>query len=163
MKRVSFYLMPIFFILEFNSIEIEYDSFVVKSKYKMDIPSNFFNHGVIRGGIETEDIYFYKDSSCIYITDNVTPHFNLQNIKTLGDSISNFRFQHNSLIEELNDFLGREYYKVWPDTLELSGKDGDSLYWKDIKIGDISVGYLKVSEKKKKIFDKSLRTLRKIE
>jgi hypothetical protein len=99
----------------------------------------------------------------IYITDNVTPYYNTQNIQTLGDSISKFRFQHNSLIKELNTFWRREYYRVWPDTLELSGKDSDSLYWKDIKIGDVSVGYLKVSEKKKKIFDKSLTTLRKIE
>jgi hypothetical protein len=129
----------------------------------MKIPSNYYDHGTIISGIETEELYFYRDSSCVYITDNVTPYYNSQNIQMLGDSVSKFRFQHNSLIKELNNFWGREYYKVWPDTLELSGKDSDSLYWKDIKIGDVSVGYLKVSAKKKKLYDKSLQTLRKIE
>ena len=62
--------------------------------------------------------------------------------------------------EDINRALGEEVMKIIPDTLELSGIDADSLYWKDIYIDGISIGYLKVPKEKKELYDKCLRTFK---
>jgi hypothetical protein len=49
---------------------------------------------------------------------------------------------------------------VLPDTFELSGMNSKSLFWKDIKIGKVSIGYDNVPKEKKELFDKSLKTLK---
>jgi hypothetical protein len=49
---------------------------------------------------------------------------------------------------------------VLPDIFELSGMNSKSLFWKDIKIGKVSIGYDNVPKEKKELFDKSLKTLK---
>jgi hypothetical protein len=162
--KFLFSIMVFLFISSFDFVIVKYESKVEKAKYEIEIPSNYVNYFFITGGeAESEYVYFYKDSSCIYITDNIIPFVNCNNIDRLGDSISNFRFQNNELKEELNKTLGKEIFKLWPDTLELFGKDENFLYWKDIKIGNISIGYGRVPKENKKTFDESLKTLKKLE
>lgn len=127
-------------------------------KYILDVPKGF-ELKILNVTVEKEHQYTYSDSSMIYLTnfDN-TPNY--ENIKGMGDSIANFRFQNEEMTKEINQTLGREFIKVLHDTFELSGIDNNSLYWKDIKVGRISIGYQKVPKEKKELFDKSLKTLR---
>ena len=127
-------------------------------KYMLDIPKGY-ELKILSVTVEKEYQYKYKDSSLIYLTnfDN-TPNY--ENIKSLGDSIANYRFQDEEMTKEINQTLGREAVKALPDTFELSGMDRNSLYWKDIKVGKISIGYQKVPKEKKELFDKVLTTLK---
>lgn len=110
---------------------------------------------------EKERRYIYLDSSFIYIsTFSVSPNY--YNIRNRGDSIFNFRFQNKELAKDLNETLkkkGLKELKVLPNTFELSGIDSNNLYWKDIYIGRISIGYKNVPKKWKNKYDKSLQTL----
>lgn len=122
---------------------------------------------VIKGGtkeqfVELEEnaiCYIYPDSSFFYIS-TFKYSDNYQNIKMLGDSIFNFRFQNRELYKEVNTSLGEEYYKILPDTFDLSGINADSLCWRDIIIDDISIGYSNVHPKKQEQFNKCLDTYR---
>lgn len=110
---------------------------------------------------EKERRYVYTDSSFIYIsTFLVSPNY--YNIKSRRDSIVNFRFQNKELTKELNETLskkGLKELKIMPDTFELSGMGRNDLYWKDIYIGNISIGYKNVAKQWKDKYDKALRTL----
>jgi len=127
-------------------------------KILMRIPKNY--SGEMHESIEEKEIrYIYEDSSFIYIT-NFTYTPNYKNIMNLSDSVFQYRFQNEELTREVNAILGKQFLTVLPDTFELSGHR-DSLYWKDIKIGKISIGYINVPKEKKKLFDKSLKTFKK--
>ena len=111
------------------------------------------------GSCYIQHCYYYFDSTlALYISQNGC--LNSNNIKHLGDSIYEFRFQYKALWEDINRAFGEEVMKIIPDTLELSGIDADSLYWKDIYIDGISIGYLKVPKEKKELYDKCLRTFK---
>ncbi len=127
-------------------------------KYILDVPKDY-KLKILSVTVEKEYQYTYNDSSMVYLTnfDN-TPNYD--NIKSMGDSIANFRFQNEEMTKEINQTLGREVVKALPDTFELSGIDNNSLYWKDIKVGEISIGYQKVPKEKKELFDESLKTLK---
>ena len=158
--------MPTSSVVKNKYTTIDFESNKEHIKYKLDVPQGFIDYSYVRGGNEYWWYCLYSDSSCVYITDMKSTRINGWNIKMLGDSIYDFRFQDNDFKKAMNDLLAEyglyEYMnkQLWPDTLELSGKDEDSLYWKDIKIGEVSVGYAKVTRKNKKMFDKSLTTLR---
>lgn len=104
---------------------------------------------------EREQQYSYSDSSFFYIS-NRKCNANADNVERLGDSVFNFRFQDKEVCIELNKLLGKEVYPILPDTFELSGKNSDSLYWRDIIIGDISLGYVNVRSCDKKRYDRCL-------
>ena len=63
--------------------------------------------------------------------------------------------------QAVNKELGREVIKTLPDTFELAGRNDKLLYWKDIKIGDLSIGYLNVPQEKKALFDKAIESFRR--
>lgn len=127
-------------------------------KYLLDIPKGF-ELKILGVTVEKEQQYTYSDSSMIYLTNfRNTPNY--ENIKSMGDSIANFRFQNVEMTKEINQTMGREVVKELPDIFELSGIDNNSLYWKDIKFGKISIGYQNVPKERKELFDKSLTTLR---
>ena len=154
-----------FFIVVFTSC-MSQSGFVTVShvvykgdKYRMDIPSGYHFNGS-EAGAEKEDIYIYPDSVYVYVTDFAhTPNAN--NIKALGDSIFQFRFQNEDLIKEANKAIGREVVKVLSDTFELSGIDKEGKYWKDMRIGKISVGYNNVPKEKVSIFERVLTSFRR--
>lgn len=85
---------------------------------------------------------------------------NEPNIKLLGDSIYNLRYQNNSLTKEINLLSGKELIPLRPDTLDLMGIQKNKLNWKEIVIGDINMGYYNVSTSKIDIFDRALSSLR---
>lgn len=135
---------------------------IYTQQFQMTIPTGFKE--LIERSVDADKthLYYYlPDSSLIYITNTGTLHPNLHNIKALGDSIYEFRFQYKELWKSINEALGEEVLKVLPDTLELSGIDADSFYWKDIIFDELSIGYLRVPPRKKKKFDRCLETFTK--
>lgn len=128
-------------------------------KYRLDIPSGYHFKGS-EAGVEKENIYIYPDSIYVYVTDfKHTPNAN--NIKALGDSVFQLRFQNEDLIKEANKAIGREVVKVLPDTFELSGIDREGKYWKDVKIGKTSVGYGNVPKEKVSNYERILSSFRR--
>ena len=129
-----------------------------EAKCTMFVPKDYH---FIRNEVtmEKEDRYLYEDSSYIYITSfDVSPNYN--NINNLGDSVYAYRFQNRELYREINALLDKEYLKILPDTIELSGMNDKHLYWKDIKIKQITIGYDNVSENKKETYDKLLKSFK---
>ncbi len=120
---------------------------------------------VMKGGtkeqfVELEEnalCYSYPDSSFFYIS-TFKYSDNYHNIKMLGDSIFNFRFQNRELCKEINASLGEEYYQILPDIFELSGINADSLCWRDIIIDNVSIGYSNVHPKRQEQYNKCLDT-----
>ena len=134
--------------------------FSKEAKCTMFVPKDYH---YIRNEVtmEKEVRYLYKDSSYIYITSfDVSPNYN--NINNLGDSVFAYRFQNTELYKEINTLLGKEYLKTLPDTVELSGMNEKHLYWKDIKIKQVTIGYNNVPEEKKELYDKSLKSFKDI-
>ncbi len=127
-------------------------------KYFIKVPKGYNDRKIINGGTEYEMLTFYPDSSVIYITNKTIPEYNYQNILALGDSVANYRFQNTALTTEVNKLVGKNVVKAIPDTLELLGVN-KGLYWKDIKIGKISMGYANVPKGKKELYDKAIHTV----
>ncbi|PUV22501.1 hypothetical protein [Sphingobacterium athyrii] len=155
----------VFLVAVVSSCRVKSDFVTVKhvvykgSIYKLDIPRGYQFTG-FEAGVENENIYLYPDSSHIYITDfKHTPNAN--NIKALGDSIFQLRFQNEDLLKEVNRSIGIEVAKVLPDTFELLGVDKEGKYWKDVKIGKTTVGYSKVPEGKVPIYERVLSSFRR--
>ena len=125
----------------------------------IDVPRGFKFEKIDEAG--GSRYYSYRDNSYIYI-GRQDYSSNRKNIEHLGDSISKYRFQDNSLLKEINEMLGEKISKLWPDTLILSGIDKKGLYWKEILLSnrELCLGYKYVSKEKKVIFDKALSTFR---
>jgi hypothetical protein len=137
---------------------VKYSPAQAHSGYYLDVPKGYEFKGY-EVTIEKERRYVYNDSSFVYITNfRNTPNY--ENIKSLGDSVLQLRFQNEELTKQVNELLGKNNIRVLPDTFELSGMNSKSLFWKDIKIGKVSIGYDNVPKEKKELFDKSLKTLR---
>lgn len=135
-------------------------------KVKLSIPSNYVeNYMTIITSKYNDNVhhYIYGDSSEIYINNAITFAFpNYDNIKRLNNKESELRLQNVELIVAVNKSLAEKQLPllpVVPDFYELSGTDARGLYWKDIKKGNISVGYLNVPESQKQNFDNALKTL----
>ncbi len=139
-------------------VTIKYKPAEAYPEYTLDVPKGY-DLKILSVTVENEQRYTYNDSSVIYLTNfKNTPNY--ENIKEMGDSVFNYRFQNEAMTKEINQLLGKESVKVLPNTLELTGIDKNSLYWKDIKVGKISIGYQKVPEEKKELFDNVLKTLK---
>lgn len=156
------YLIGVFLILTSCTMSKELSTVKYSPKahlkYSLDVPKGC-EIKLYEVTIEKERRYAYKDSSFIYITNfRITPNY--ENIKSLGDSVLQFRFQNEELTKAVNELLGKIQVAVLPDTFELSGVNSKSLFWKDIKIGEVSIGYNNVPKEKKELFDKSLKTLK---
>ena len=156
------YLIGVFLILTSCTMSKELSTVKYSPKahlkYSLDVPKGYEIKGY-EVTVEKERHYVYKDSSFIYITNfRNTPNY--ENIKSLGDSVLQFRFQNEELTKQVNELLRKNQITILPDTFELSGVNSKSLFWKDIKIGKVSVGYDNVPKEKKELFDKSLKTLK---
>lgn len=156
------YLIGVFIILTSCTMSKELSTVKYSPKahlkYSLDVPKGYGIKGY-EVTVEKERHYVYKDSSFIYITNfKNTPNY--ENIKSLRDSVLQLRFQNEELTKQVNELLGKNQVAVLPDTFELSGVNNKSLFWKDIKIGKVSIGYDNVPKEKKELFDKSLKTLK---
>ncbi|AMR34229.1 hypothetical protein A0256_23645 [Mucilaginibacter sp. PAMC 26640] len=123
----------------------------------MVLPKGFKLITLIGGHNELENQYVYSDSSYIYISDFGGSTLNDKNIRSLGDSIANKRFEGTELKAKIAKQLGRQYE---PETMILQGRMANGLYWKDIRILNLSIGYVSVSEIKKSEFEKALASFR---
>lgn len=138
--------------VQYKHARIE-DTTLSNVKYSMMIPSGYKLITLVGGHEELENQYTYSDSTKIYISDFGCSVLNYNNILLLGDSIANKRFESLELKYKIAKELGKEYK---PDTLSLEGKAANGLYWKDMRIGYVSIGYVNVPENKKSEFDKAL-------
>jgi len=161
--KTSIYIISLLFIVSCASslciVPVQYkharieDPTLRNVKYSMMIPSGYKLITLVGGHDELENQYIYSDSTKIYISDFGYSVLNYNNILLLGNSIANKRFESIELNYKIAKELGNEYK---PETLLLEGKTANGLYWKDIRIGYISIGYVNVSEKRKSEFDKAL-------
>ena len=108
--------------------------------YLMDIPKGYKFEG-LAGSHELEKRFWYPDSSVIYIT-------------TFHNTIN-----YND-IRKQGTYYDRFYALPTIDTLTLEGVDSLGLLWKDKKLRHVTVGYSKVPENKKDIFEKIIISAR---
>ncbi len=161
--KTSIFIISIFFIVSCASslgiVHVQYkhasieDPIFRNVKYSMMIPSGYKLITLVGGHEELENQYTYSDSTKIYISDFGCSILNYNNILLLGDIIANKRFESLELTYKIAKELGNEYK---PETLLLEGKTVSGLYWKDIRIGYVSIGYVNVPENRKSEFDKAL-------
>jgi hypothetical protein len=144
--------------------KVSYKISDIKMKYSLFIPKEYKRSFIEAGEWQQENVYLYKDSSLIYISNWDAPQSNYKNILTLGDSITNFRFKDIDLARSVEKVTGVKQ-KILPDTFKLEGMDAKQRYWKDIHFNGnsrsqhISIGYMNVPLEKKLLFDKALHTL----
>ncbi|MCC8034588.1 MAG: hypothetical protein LIO77_01480 [Rikenellaceae bacterium] len=132
-------------------------------KVSGNVPSNYHELKKIETHNKFFDIeyqYIYADSSMLYISNAKTFTFpNYSNIKNMNSDESILRLEDDDLIVETNILL-MEHGKVplprASYNMTFGGIDEDGLFWKDIKYGDIYIGYLNVPADKKELFDNSL-------
>jgi hypothetical protein len=128
-----------------------------RSSHTIQIPKGYHLFMQVGGHKELEKQYIYPDSTKIYITSLPVSMLNYDHILSLGNSISKKRFESIDLKAKLAKTLGKEFT---PETVILQGKTNTSLYWKDIRIGYISIGYVNVPASKKDEYDKVLSSFK---
>lgn len=129
------------------------DESLKNTTYSMMVPKGYKLITLVGGHSELEKQYVYSDSTKIYISDFGNSMLNYNNILSLDDSIANKRFEGLELKAKIAKELGKEYN---PETLILHGKTPHGLYWKDVRVGYLSIGYVNVPENRKMEFDKAL-------
>ena len=92
---------------------------------------------------EDEFIYRYADSPLVYVSTFSGGSVNYDVIRGQGTYYDLFNAEKSQ------------------DTLTLSGIDSTGLYWKNITIGEVHIGYKYVPKYKKILFDSALKTMRK--
>jgi hypothetical protein len=123
-----------------NMTHVKYNSYVGNTalKLRMEIPKGY-KQIILERGTDLEKQYWYPDSSVIYITSDLISYLNNDNIRATGRSGD-------------RDFL--------LDSLTLGGIDKNGLYWKDIKMKKMCVGYVSVPKSKKKQFEDALKSIK---
>ncbi|RFS19409.1 hypothetical protein DVR12_22505 [Chitinophaga silvatica] len=130
-------------------------------KYSMKIPVGYKLVIGVGGHGEKENEYNYQDLSHIYISEFPSGLANYDNIKSLGDSLARKRFEgieDYELSKAIAQLQGKEYVR---EDMMLEGINSQKLYWKDMRIGFISVGYNNVPASQKDKFDSSLKSFSK--
>lgn len=141
MKR-SLLIISLFFAACTINREFKFTKF---GYYRIQVPKGYLNHLVISGNHGEEHQFWYSDSTLFYFSNEteITTH-NYENISKKEETKS---IRAKAILEN--------------DTFYLEGKDDKNLFWKEYFNGDITVGYMNVSNEKKEIFDKSINSLRK--
>lgn len=145
----------------FTTIKYEKESVIEPSKeemYSMKVPKGYKLKKLVGGHKEIEKQYIYPDSSIVYIGDFRSGMLNYNNILSLGDSIANARFESIELKAKALHSIGKEFT---PDTVTLQGQTKEGLYWKDIRIGYLSIGYTNVPKERKDEFEQALSSFSK--
>lgn len=156
MKRI----LPILSLLLFVSCNTNLTTVCYRYRNKpicsLRIPQGYKEWIISSGETAREHRYCYEDSSFFFYISDYLYNPNTENIELLGDSIYNYRFQNKQLLESIYEQYGKEVLLKLPDTFELSGENSDSLCWRDILVGNISLGYVNVPINKKKYYDHCL-------
>ena len=156
MKRI----LPILSLLLFVSCNTNLTNVCYRYRNKpicsLRIPKGYKEWIISSGETEIEHRYCYEDSSFYFYISDYLYNPNTENIELLGDSIYKYRFQNKQLLESIYEQYGKEVLLNLPDTFELSGESSNSLCWRDILVGNISLGYVNVPINKKKFYDHCL-------
>ena len=113
-----------------------------KIKCYVEVPGNYVDEARsndVHNNLFVKSV-IYSDSSQFYISNN------------LSGSVKNFhnRVDYNMPMVERENIL---------DTLVLKGLDENGLYWKEVFIGEVVVGYLKANENRKGQFEYAINSL----
>ena len=153
-------ILPILSLLLFVSCNTNLTTVCYRYRNKpvcsLRIPQGYKEWIISSGETEREHRYCYEDSSLYFYISDYLYNPNTENIELIGDSIYNYRFQNKQLLESIYEQYGNEVLLNLPDTFELSGENSDSLCWRDILVGNISLGYVNVPINKKKFYDHCL-------
>jgi hypothetical protein len=130
--------------VQFNQMALSSSQEVIE-RYTMKLTKSFELRKYLAGGeVGESNEFWYKDSSVIYITD-FPNSLNYDNIQSSGYGYERFEFKMGDKAK-------------FGDTLVLSGITKNNLYWKEILVKNISIGYMNVTQNKKEIFDNVLKT-----
>lgn len=150
-------------IEQFSTVRFERESSSGSStktveQYTMLVPKEHKLETLVGGHRELEKRYIYSDSAILYISDFAQSMANYSNITSLGDSVANNRYEPIKLRADVSNQLGEPYE---PKKIILSGRSTNGLYWKDVRVGYLSIGYVNVQESRKIHFEKALRSFLK--
>ncbi len=127
---------------------------------RANIPKSYKCETYDPSGCDKVYHFHYGDSALLYFTYGDFGG-NFDNIKNLGDSIHDFRFNYGELFKKINRQKGHVLHSPeLPDTFELSGVNANGLYWKDIYLNGITVGYENIPVNQKEAFDKCLKSIK---
>lgn len=111
-----------------------------ENKYVLNLPAGFKIKKMTDDEGIKEHLFVYPDSSIFYITDD----------SDSGGAVNEFK------VQKFGDGI---FIKILTsDTLTVEGVVNGK-YWKELKQGDIVLGYLKVSSDMKELFDQALNSL----
>jgi hypothetical protein len=127
-------------------------------KYLMKIPAGYKKTTLIGGHNELEKQFVYADSSKIYISDFPVSQLTYKNILSINDSTAKRRLSNIELQAKIAHELGKSYV---PQDIMLEGKSADGMFWKDIRLGVLCIGYVNVPANKKIVFEKALASFAK--
>lgn len=128
--------------VKFKTILNNSDGKSKKVNVSMKIPHNYTIKSYFAGNEWNAKEYWYADSSVIYITSEKGIHtLNYENVRRIKGAAA-------------TRFLSK-------DTMSLTGKTQKNLYWKDIKLKELNIGYTNVPKNKKELFDKALESIKK--
>ena len=105
-----------------------------------------------------ENHYIYSDSSTVYLS-NFGPTLNYENLTKADESKIAKHYIYENLTKEDRNKMFEHDIKKYNDTLKFSGKTKNGLYWKEIKIKDVSFGYINVTLDRKEKFDRILNNI----
>lgn len=112
---------------------------------QIDITKDFKKDKMINDGF-CEYRFTNKDKSIIYISSDIYrgSRLNYKNLYDIG----------------IDGYYPRK--TVLSDTLKNQGKDSQNLYWLEYVLGDVVIGYTKVSEESKPKYDRIISSLKRI-
>ncbi len=125
--------------LNFENCTIAFDNY---NSVSLRVPSGYYKEKVFREGL-CEYRFIYKDSSAYYISNDVWfgSNLNFPNREAIG---------HSAYAKErLND------------TISIGGRQPNGLYWMESILGNITVGYINISDTQKRQFEKVLASIKK--
>ena len=131
------------------------------AKCFMTVPKNYHFTKIIAGNSGYEIRLTYEDGSIIYLSHSPsTRPPNYENIKNLGDSLLQYRFQNKELAMAVNCVLGYDAIQILSDTIQLSGMNQNKLFWKDICFYGVSIGYDNVRTEKIVFYDRCIESFK---
>lgn len=133
---------------ELTKVKFSYTLSTVKEQKKktcyLNVPKGY-ELSVYKAGGESgvSHVYKYSDSSFIYISDMVN---NYNAVQILEGGFSSKKTQYQLEVDSLKK------------ELNLFGKDKNGFYWRELCVGNLMIGYSKVTETKKTLYDKTIET-----
>lgn len=111
---------------------------IEKQSFTLKIPKGYKRLAISDGcGDGKVYSYCYNDSSILYMTNTMSPNYDNIEGQGLLSKLANYKFNRHDLT----------------DTLDMSGIDSSGACWRELRIGEVSIGYMNVPYAKKPQFD----------